>query len=400
MDGNSVLFGGSEGESRRRAISNISKIVTNLRNNTRNGHPTRAESAGIYEVRHGGFMLPHERRRVARSDPYPPHFEDYIEHSNSRRHQWRKGRRFPKRTFITRTTQSADPSSVVTWQPDEISGVTPFVHWASEERILEPFSRSAPRRNSIIADDSMASDSHQSSLSRTTSPRSSSSTQQRFNQRSQQPIVAPPSTPRNHDPASPIQSQELTPMQHEDPASGISNGGYASSCDGDSGERNEQVVYAHHSEVSQLRAEIKALKRMQEHNYVLLNSSLQEHFLTTGALENRLDKMSNAQLDLPGTTSTMLMWTVLDAVSAVILWLITVVIAKPYDAVRRNFRRDSIEDTSISRKSWRLDSGNWDCTSHDLGPLSRNSWRMDPKEAEVTSFKLSQARRLSVAVDK
>ncbi len=342
-------------------------------------------------------MLPHERRRVARSDPYPPHFDDYLEHGFSRRHHWRKGRRLTKRAFTTRTTESAGSGSVITWQPDEISGVTPFVHWASDEQILEPFSRGAPGR-SILMDESVASDSQQPLISRSNTPGSASSTQ-RYAQRERQTVSAPPPTPRQTDPASSMESQELAQPQ-EDPASGISNGGYASSCDGDSGERGEQITYAHNSDLDKLRLEMKALKRMQEHNYMLLNSSMQEHFQTTGALENRLDAICNARMNSPGSTSTMLMWTILDAVSAVILWLITVVIAKPYDAVRRNFRRDDVEPVSVSRKSWRLDSGTWDGTSHDLGLLSRKSWRFDPGESEVTSLKLSKARRLSVAVEK
>lgn len=193
---------------------------------------------------------------------------------------------------------------------------------------------------------------------------------------------------------SPGESAEIS--MPDDPPSGMSAGGYGSSCDGLAcgGECAER------SELLSLRAEVGAqlreMRHLQEQNYILLNASLQENFQATGALEGRLENYAArgdaGPVSGPGHSSRILMWTVLDAVSAILLWLITALIAKPYDAVKgalsssqTNSKHPSVPSTPrgelgndfwTSRKSWRLEaSGMIPDFVHETPPASSKTRR-------------------------
>jgi len=416
---------------RRRALSNISKIVASLRP-SRNGLEA-SQSGGMtpssqYRFRgyqrtgSGGyeegnttsnFLFPtNERRRFTRAVEPINSYEglDYYNWNNNnntsstsngglndpnrrqrrrirRNRRNRHGKRFPSfkieqdidETFSSGTTLPIPPPRIVTVRGDKI-----------EQPIAQPLGALPIRSLS-------------SSPAKSSNEQSDNITECR---------ETPPPSPR-----------ESRLSAQDDPASGASAGGYGTSSSVCSDEEDRTLICgsdcAERIELLSLReqvtSQLRELRHLQEQNYMLLNASLQENFQATGALEGRFDAFLNRGgkngmrrgaaggegTQSMGHASTVLMWTLADTVSAIILWLITVVIAKPYDVVRRSLtvgnddkgsdhndgegeklrKRTSITRGSneidegayfFSRKSWRLDNSSEMLFNHD-GINSNNS---------------------------
>lgn len=134
--------------------------------------------------------------------------------------------------------------------------------------------------------------------------------------------------------------------------------------------------YVAREELVQMRkdmsAEIRELRQLQDKYYTALNHTLMENFHITGVLDARLDAL---QADRGSAVSTrmavdarspsvQLVWTFVDGVAAVLLFLIRLVsmlIARPHALLMRCLSRGSHAQkarakasTRSSRKSWRL----------------------------------------------
>lgn len=131
------------------------------------------------------------------------------------------------------------------------------------------------------------------------------------------------------------------------------------------------------TEVDEVRAELaqcmREMRLLQERYYKALHASVQENFEATGALEARLDALvttggvpNRRSAVAEESPSRVLMWTVVDGVSMVLLWLISILIARPYQLLRRVLPESRPLDRVVARRSWRLSAGKEPATEADF----------------------------------
>lgn len=359
--GSSVL-GGTESLSRRRAISNIGRIVNGFRTSSA-GRPRHSDSAY-------GFLLPHERRRVVRSDPLPPPMMDFssplpffgsspTEATGTRRH-WRRGRRLPKPRGPRAERCNSVASAQSTSAPQTEHSCSPPPPPPSSS---PPCLVGEPCATSDLTDSTEDRDEH--------------------------PLTKTTSTKR-HPTLKDMIPDDGYDDNENDSRSEQCEGGYASSSEqedrrsgGDSDADRVELV----SLRNEMALHIRELRSLQDKYYLMLHASLQENFHATSALESRVDKLMarnvQSQCQSVGTVrrpSTVLMWTIVDTICAVLLWLISALIAKPYEALRKVVvgSKDEADEILVSRKSWRL-SGSKDLKSDNemfsFAPPRRLSFR-------------------------
>lgn len=352
-----------EGITRRRTISNISKIFASQRGSAgrlaRQTRPPSEDGLGS-SASSGCYLLPQEPRRKVHSEPGPVHLPPPTQHdarfsasniiriyalpevgkrcafgnyplAEGTKRAWRRGRRLPKfrgqsgdrpdssvSTLSGQTTYST--SSVESWPT--LSGGTGIGEVESD---YEPHDR----------------DGHISDI--------------------QQSNYLMPEEQHN----------ESSMSQEVDQSTSFSDSYDAESRDSESQGPSAEMLALRY----ELAAQVREMRELQEKYYMSLNASLQENFHATGALENRLDALAsssrNAMTSPRGNStspSTELMWTVVDGVSMLVLWLISVFVARPYQLLKRVFRtRDESRmfDRVASRKSWRLSASKEICFDDD-----------------------------------